>query len=133
MKKPLLIFIIEDNMIYAKSIQHYLKTVLLDDSEIKHFSVGELCLQNMHLKPDFIITDYFLNTKFFDASDGGDIIKQIRAKDAKVPIILLSSTTDQEIIKKVSAEKNVSFIAKGPDAFGQILQIIRSQGWETTI
>ena len=74
---PKLIFIVEDNTIYAKSLQYFLED-RLHQPEIRLFSQGESCIENLHFNPDFIIMDYFLNSREYNALNG---LKTIRRKE----------------------------------------------------
>ncbi len=121
-KHPKLIFIVEDNSIYAKSLEVFLKA-RLENIEVRIFPVGELCLDNLHLKPDVIIMDYYLNTKYYDAENGLSILKQIRLKDDKVRTIVLSAQNDSKVVLDVSDTGSL-YLVKNDNAFQEIIDLI---------
>lgn len=121
-KSPKLIFIVEDNAMYAKSLEIFLKS-RFEGIEIKTFPVGELCIDNLHLEPDFVIMDYMLNGQYFDAEDGLSILKQIRLKNAKIKIIVLSAQQDVKVALAVK-DAGSMYIIKNEEAFENIKTLI---------
>src|SRR5438128_1860200 len=117
-QKKRLIFIIEDNAVYAKSLELYLRT-RFEDVEVTTFPVGELCLDNLHLNPDLIVTDYELNTRFFDAENGISILKEIKSRNPKLDVLVLTSKTDEELIHEVK-ETGCIYLEKNSEAFKKI-------------
>lgn len=125
-KQLKLIFIVEDNELYAKTLELFLKEKF-PDTEIKYFPVGELCTDQLHLNPDVIIMDYFLNSKYYDALDGLEIIRLIKSKKPGTNIILLSQQEKADVI--LNAVKEIgkdNYILKDKNAFQNIELIIRS-------
>ena len=121
-----LIFIVEDNELYAKALEFFLKEKF-PNTEIKCFPVGELCTDQLHLNPDLIIMDYFLNSKYYDAVDGLEIIRQIKSKKPNSNIVLLSEQNKIDVI--VNVEKEIgrnNYITKDKEAFKNIELIIRA-------
>lgn len=121
---PKLIFIVEDNMMYLKSMQFFLKE-RFPETEIAIFPLGELCIHNLHLNPDFIILDYFLDTKFSKAANGLEMIRKIRAKKIKAKIIVLSSQDKIGVAVEAVENNQCSYVAKGRDAFEKVYSIIQ--------
>lgn len=121
-KSPKLIFIVEDNAMYAKSLEIFLKSKF-EGVEVKTFPVGELCIDNLHLNPDYIIMDYFLNSKYFDAEDGLSILKEIKAKNPKPKIIILSSQQDVKVALAVK-DAGSMYVIKNDEAFENIQSVI---------
>lgn len=122
--KKKLIFIVEDDAIYANTVKAAIKNKFPEIEEIKIFPVGELCIDNLHLNPDVIIMDYFLNSRFEDAQDGLEIIKQIRATHKEVNIIVLSSQKDIKIMVDALTSFNCIYIRKDVNAFEKIEKCI---------
>lgn len=124
-KTPKLIFIVEDNAVYAKSLDIYLRTKF-EGIEVKIYQVGELAIDNLHLKPEFIIMDYFLNSKFYDAENGVSILRAIREKDPNVQIIVLSSEQDEKTIEEIR-ETGCLYIHKNAEAYEKVRNLISLQ------
>ena len=72
------IFIVEDNDVYAKSLQGFLKTRFPHINNIKIFPFGEACLMELYQNPTVIIMDHLLNSKNADAATGLSITKKIK-------------------------------------------------------
>ena len=96
-KKQINIFLVEDNEIYLKTLEKYLKENLKFNARIHTFLSGEECLKNMSLKPDIIILDYFLNSTTQEAANGLDILKKIDTTYPNVAVIMLSSQDNIKI------------------------------------
>jgi two-component system, OmpR family, response regulator len=124
-KPPKLIFIVEDNAVYAKSLEIYLRTKF-DDIDVRIFQVGELAIDNLNLKPEFIIVDYFLNSKFYDAENGVSILKEIKEKDPNVQIIVLSSEQDEKLIQSIR-DTGCLYIHKNAEAFEKVRNLLSLQ------
>lgn len=121
-KSPKLIFIVEDNAVYAKSLEVFLKT-RFENTEIKVFPVGELCVDNLHQKPDYIIMDYFLDGRYDDAQDGLSILREIKQKDPKARIIILSSQQQIDVALAVK-DSGSMYVMKNAEAFENIATLI---------
>lgn len=124
-----IIFIVEDNLIYAKTLEAFLKSTFPHTKEIKIFSVGETCLLEIHRNPDLIIIDYFLNTKYPDAETGIEIIKKIRDKKPEMNIIVLSSQKDIYVALATVEVYQCSYIKKDSQAFDRIEEIIKDSSF----
>lgn len=124
-KSPGLIFIVEDNTIYAKTLELF----LLDKFpgvKIKVFPVGEICLDNLHLNPDVIIMDYQLNTKYFDAADGLEMVQKIKDSNPNVNIIVLSAQENIKIAVKAMTEMKTHYVSKDENAFEKVAEHIKT-------
>ena len=122
-KNPLLIFIAEDNAAYAKTLQLFLKEKV-PGATIEIFPVGELLIDNLHRNPDVVIMDYILNTKYYDASDGLEMIKEIKSKNRHAQVIMLSGQEDVQVAVKIMKEVDSNYVPKDEEAFKNVLGII---------
>lgn len=111
-----LVFIVEDNPIYAKTLEGFLKANVPAVKEIKLFPVGETCLMELHKQPDVVIMDYFLDSKYYDAETGLDNIKKIRDQFPEMNIIVLSAQEEIGVVIESIKKYNCSYIKKNPDA-----------------
>ena len=119
-----IVFIVEDNPVYSKTVEAFIKANFPQVKEVKIFPVGETCLTELNRKPDIIIMDYFLNSKYFDAETGLEIIKKIRAQKPEVNIVLLSAQTEKEVMLEAVKTYHCSYINKDDQAFVRIEEII---------
>ncbi len=120
-----IIFIVEDNEVYAKSLKGFL-SIRFPRVEIKIFSVGETCLMELHRNPIVIIMDHLLNTNLGDAATGLSIIKKIKSMKANTNIILLSAQTELNVFVKALAEYGCTYLRKDEQAFSKVEQYINT-------
>lgn len=124
-KKGVLVFIIEDNQMYAKVLQHYLQAHLPEGSEVKVFPVGETAVMGLNQHPDFIVMDYFLDTKWTDASNGVEMAKEIRKQDKDVHILILSAQKDIQVVLDAVKMDKCSYMEKNDQAPQLVLEYIK--------
>ena len=119
-----IVFIVEDNPAYAKSLELFLKLRIPKIKEIRVFPAGEICLMSLESNPDVIIIDHFLNSKYHDAETGLEIIKQIRTLKPETNIIAHSSQTDINIVVETIKTHQCNYVKKDEQAFKRIEEII---------
>ena len=123
--KTKVIFIVEDNPAYAKTLEAFLKNKFTDVKEIKIFPVGEVCLMEIHRNPTVVIMDYFLDTKYADAETGLEIIKKIKAQKPQTNIIILSSQKELDVTHEAVKKYDCSYVNKDEKAFAKVEALIR--------
>jgi len=82
--RPVNIYVIEDDPVYAKFLTYVLK--LNPDHEVKIFEEGEDFIGHLHEKPDIITLDYSLPD-----ITGEDVIGRVKQFDSNIPIIIVSA------------------------------------------
>jgi DNA-binding NtrC family response regulator len=82
--RPVNIYVIEDDPVYAKFLTYVLN--LNPDHEVKIFEEGEDFLDHLHEKPDIITLDYSLPD-----ITGEDVISKVKSFDVNIPIIIVSA------------------------------------------
>lgn len=123
--KTKVIFIVEDNPAYAKTLEAFLKNKFSDVKEIKIFPVGEVCLMEIHRNPTVVIMDYFLDTKYADAETGLEIIKKIKAQKPQTNIIILSSQRELDVTHEAVKKYDCNYVTKDEKAFAKVEELIR--------
>ncbi|WP_294674982.1 response regulator [uncultured Fluviicola sp.] len=123
-EKTGLVFIVEDNKPYAETLKVFLGAEVPAIEEMKLFPVGETCLLELKKNPDIIIIDYFLDSKYYDAETGLEIIKQIRTEKPEVNIIVLSSQEDIDVVLEMVKKYNCSYVKKDAEAFEKVGEIV---------
>jgi DNA-binding NtrC family response regulator len=124
-QKSGLIFIVEDNKAYAETLKAFLKADVPEVKEIKTFPVGETCLLQLHKNPDLVIIDYYLDSKYYDAETGIEIVKQIRADYPEMNILLLSSQNNVDVVVDAMKKYNCSYVKKDDRAFGNVSDVVK--------
>jgi DNA-binding NtrC family response regulator len=123
-KKPQLIFIVEDNKLYAKTLEAYLKMKFHEGTKVETFPVGELCIDNLYRNPDFVIMDYYLNSRFTDASNGFDIARHVKKEKPRTEVIVLSGQGNLDVVVDSIQQINCKYVVKNDEAYERVSSII---------
>lgn len=124
-QKSGIVFIVEDNALYASTLKNFINTNFPQVKEIIVFPVGETCLTNLHKNPDLIIIDYFLDSKYYDAETGLQTIEKIRSEKPQLNIIVLSSQQDIDVVIEAVKKYNCSYVKKDNDAFARVAELAK--------
>jgi two-component system OmpR family response regulator len=120
--KTITIFLVDDNALYLKNLE--IAFASKPYYKIVTFATGELCLEQMALKPDIIILDYYLNSVKKDSLNGLEILKKIRAINSEVPVVMLSVETSPVIAQNCLDNDANEFIIKSDICFARLREII---------
>ncbi len=118
------ILLVDDDFIFLEM----LKESLVDEEKynIVGFQSGEECLNHLHLNPDVIVLDYFLNSENPSARNGLDILKEIKKRDSKVKVIILSGQEDGNLVYDFVRENAANYVVKDDNAFENIKKAIEN-------
>jgi DNA-binding NarL/FixJ family response regulator len=119
------IFIVDDEPLLSEMLTDYLNDQHAG-FKITSFPTGEACLQSLNEQPDAIVLDYYLNSKEKDAANGIDILKEIKKRNKRIPVIMLSSQQSYGTATKTIMYGAVHYVIKGQDAFEEIFQLIKA-------
>ena len=119
------VFIVDDEPLLTEMLTDYLLEQYAGFI-IKSFPTGEDCLKSMFENPDIVVLDYYLNTKEKDASNGIDILKEIKKRNKTLPVIMLSSQKSYGIASKTIMYGAMHYVIKGQDAFKEIFELINA-------
>lgn len=122
-ERGVLIFIVDDDVLYTKALEHSIASKL-PSVAIKTFQTGEACLQQIKLKPDIVILDYYLDSKVSYAWNGLTILKQIKKLNPKTKVIMLSVQDSLEIAVKCIDSGSFDYISKSESAFVRINNVL---------
>lgn len=81
------IFIVEDDLIFAKTIRYIL--TLNPDHDVRVFKTGKECLNHLHLNPHIVSLDYSLPDM-----TGGEVLRRIKTHNSNIGVIILSGQQD---------------------------------------
>ena len=123
-KKPIYIFIVEDNEIYARLLRTFIQIRFPDIKRIDIFRIGELCLIELYRNPNIVIMDYFLNSKYEKAQNGLEMIKRIKEQKPQTNIIILSAQEKLSVALEAIKQYDCIYVQKGHEAFNKIEQHI---------
>lgn len=89
-KRGITIFLVDDDPIYLSALSHLISGIDPHRVKVKSFRTGEDCLKELHLNPDIILLDYYLNAVVPEASNGMEILKKIKKIKPSTHVIFLS-------------------------------------------
>jgi two-component system OmpR family response regulator len=81
---------------------------------------------HLHLNPEVIVLDYFLNSENPNAKNGLDILKEIKKRDSKVKVIILSGQEDGNLVYDFVRENAANYVVKDDNAFDNIKKAIEN-------
>jgi DNA-binding NtrC family response regulator len=109
------LFLVDDDALFLKSLEiDFMESA---NFEIETFSTGELCVENLSKKPDVIILDYHLDGINKDAMNGLETLDKIKAFNANIPVIILSSQDKISVAVECMHHKAADYIVKSETAF----------------
>jgi two-component system OmpR family response regulator len=117
------LFLVDDDALFLKSLE--IEFLELTDFIIETYATGELCIDNLLHKPDVIILDYHLDGIDKKAINGIETLDKIKAFDANIPVIMLSSQDKIDVAIKCMHHKASDYVVKSETAFMRLKQIIK--------
>ncbi len=123
MKGKYTILLVDDDFIFLEM----LKESMIDnpDYNIVAFQSGEECIAHMHLNPDIIVLDYFLNSENPNAKNGLEILKKIREINPRSKVIILSGQEDGNLVYDFVRENATNYVVKDDNAFENVKKAIK--------
>jgi len=113
------ILVVEDDILYLNLIKKELEK--LGYENVIAFSSGTEALQNLNIKPDIALLDYFLEKDL----TGMDILKKIRKRWPDTQTIFLTASDDVNIAVDTMRNGAYDYIVKGDTAFIRIRHLLK--------
>lgn len=112
------IFIVDDNKIFADTLERHLYNNTKYPIEIFKYTTGEECIKNFKLSPEIIILDYYFDSSSYsETMNGIEILKKIRIYDESIKVIMLSSQDKIEIAIETMKYNSFDYVVKNDSAF----------------
>lgn len=108
-----LIFIVEDNEIFAGMLKFRLSQMGYEN--VKVFYSGKECMENLYLNPELVLLDY----KLQDVS-GLDILKEIKAINPDMQVIILSSQETIQVAIDTMKYGAFDYLVKNDNVFDKL-------------
>ena len=124
------IFIVEDSNSTRIWLQHFLERMpnCTDENrpncKVLSFETGEECLNNLDLKPDIVILDYFLDSDKPDADNGLLVLRRIKKALPKAQVIIMSSQQNVMVTSELFASGAFDYISKEHYANARVEQSV---------
>jgi two-component system, OmpR family, response regulator len=116
-KEKITIFFVDDDPIYLKMLENNLKQSKQYNGRIYTFTTGEDCLNFLHLNPDVIVLDYYLNGTETKTWDGLLTLEKIKEKSPKTQVIMLSGQDKIDIAVNSIKKGAFDYVPKSESAF----------------
>lgn len=116
------IFLVDDDVVFLKSLE--IEFLQLDNFIVETYVTGELCIENLSHEPDIIILDYLLDGIDKYAMNGIQVLDEIKAFDAKIPVVMLSQQDRIDIAINCMHHHSYDYVVKSETAFLRLQQII---------
>lgn len=123
-EKKIKLFLVDDDALYLKILEIELSEK--GEYAIKTFSTGELCVTNLSFMPDIIILDYHLDGIDKNAMNGIDTLDKIKAFNADIPVVMLSSQDKIEVAVDCMLHKASDYVVKSETAVIRLQKAITS-------
>lgn len=112
------IILVDDDFIFLEMLKESINDN--PDYNIVAFQSGEECLNHMHLNPDVIVLDYYLNSENSDAKNGLEILKEIHTINPQAKVIILSGQEDGNLVYDFVRENATNYVVKDENAFENV-------------
>lgn len=125
-KEKHLIFLVEDNLIYAELVKHSLTVTFGEKIDLVHFPVAEVLdikLESGNI-PDIIIMDHYLSDKYPDAELGLTALKRIKKQFPKIEMILHTSQDSIELAVGAIKEGDCNYVEKSTLGLKKLEELI---------
>lgn len=120
-----LIFFIDDDKMILNLLEYTFQS--REGYDVKTFFSGEDCLANLHLNPDIIVLDYFFNKMGSSAMTGLDTLKKINEKNKNIPVIMLTSENDDELIAEFKKNGAHRYVCKDDYFIDTLMETIDAE------
>lgn len=123
-KNEYVVFVVEDSDVYRTLLVESISKIKRSHGKktnycIYTYSSGEEALENIHLKPDVVILDYYLDSSGYLANMNGlALLKKIKRLSPRTELIVLSCQTSVEVVKEMLRAGASNYIKK--DNFSQM-------------
>ena len=124
-KKEFSVFLVDDDSMYRQMLEDKLgSTSSKSKLNIKSYSTGEACLEDMDLNPDIIVLDYHLNKENPKAANGIQILKKIKVKRSETQVVILSGQDKLEVAVDTIKYGAYDYVVKNESAFVRAQDVI---------
>ncbi|MES2592849.1 MAG: response regulator [Bacteroidota bacterium] len=116
------LFLVDDDAVLLKSLE--IDFLQCEEFSVETFATGELCMKSLSSNPDVIILDYHLDGIDKNAMNGMETLDKIKAFNADIPVIMLSSQDKIDVAINCMHHKAFDYVVKSETAFMRLQKII---------
>ncbi len=110
-------FIVDDDIFCFNVYEQHLKN--LDYTDITYFESGEVCLDNLHLKPDIIFLDHNM-----DELTGFEVLKKIKRFNPNIYVVMISGQDEINVAVEALKHGAFDYLVKGANACDRITETV---------
>ena len=118
-KKKETIFVVEDDLLYLNLIRKELEK--LGYNNIVSYNSGKEAINNLNVKPDIAMLDYFLEKDY----TGLDVLKVLKKRYPDTQVIFLTASDDVNIAVDTMRNGAYDYIVKGDTAFIRLRHLFK--------
>ncbi len=122
MKNQINIFIVDDNKVFSLALKADLENIFSKMSiKVYLFETGEKCMRRfLQVMPEFVILDYYLDSKDTAADNGIKILDWIKKENSETNVIMLTSDDHIDIALESFKHGASDYIVKTETQFKKI-------------
>jgi len=113
-EKKKIIFLVDDDALYLKSLE--IDLLQCPEYKVIPFATGELCIENLSLKPDIVVLDYHLDGIDKNAINGLETLDKIKNENQNIQVIMLSSQDKIDVAVNCMKHNAFDYIVKSETA-----------------
>lgn len=121
--KYITIFIVDDDLMYLKSLEFQLRQN--PNLKVEIFLTGEACIEKLFLYPDIVILDYILNTPNNKALSGPQTLVKIKTILPNTQVIMLSAMESAEVATNSIKLGAFDYVIKNQNTFLRLKACIK--------
>lgn len=118
-EEPFKIFLVEDDVIFAKIISYHLS--LNPDNRVEIFPDGKSLIKNLYKNPNLVSLDYNLPDM-----TGLEILKQVQEFNPEIPVVIVSGQQDLATAIELLKKGAYDYILKDQDTKERLWNITRN-------
>jgi len=122
------IFIVEDDLMYSRSILHMLEARSFVNARL--FPNGEECIEHLHLEPEVILLDYWLGE---GKLNGKEVMEVIRSKSPRSKVVFLTAMDNLKVARETMAMGAYDYVVKTESAMERVKNLLRRIVFEKQI
>ena len=120
-----LIFFVDDEKLILNLLEYTIKNK--QNYNVKCFLSGEECLASLSENPNLIVLDHYLSKIGNDKLTGLETLEKIKAISPKIPVIILSSQEDKELIAQYLLKGASHYISKDDYFVDALMEAINTE------
>lgn len=127
--KNISLFIVDDNESFLNLIKNHLinkekERIIKVKYSITAFTNGESCIENLDMKPDIILLDYYLRGDNENVMNGDEVFKKLMSINPNQKVVMLSGQEESSIVLSLIKLGLRDYIMKDDEMFEQLHRVL---------